>query len=406
MSKLVVVADDFTGANDTGVKFAMRGASVAVALTGDASDCDVAVINTETRAVEAARAGEIVAGSVKSLTNDDTRIVFKKIDSTFRGNIGAEITAAANAFDTPLIIVAAAIPAAGRTTIDGCCLVNGTLLSETEFANDPKTPVHHSCIARIIQEQSDICCINVTLAQVRSSQWGDFPKQQTTALILDSESDADLEAVGRRLAALKQRCVLVGAAGIASALPAECYLPDPEPVLVVAGSMSQTTLEQVNYGAQHGLHPVDIDAQSIWLHPDETRSFALKEAQHILQSGHNCALRTMNQGNERERSRLFCRQQNISSTEFGQAIAAFLGELSQQLISGTQLSGVLYTGGDIAIAAARHIMAKAYLIDGEIEAGIPYGHFASHNLRVVTKAGGFGKINSIVNVIRFLQGDL
>lgn len=406
MSKLVVIADDFTGANDTGVKFAMRGADVAVSLTGETPKCDVSVINTETRAEEACKAGEIVEKSVKDLADKDTKIVFKKIDSTFRGNIGAEISAAAKAFDTNLIIVAAAIPGAGRTTIDGKCFVNGTLLAKTEFADDPKTPIHYSDISEIIAEQSDIQCISVPLAKVRSGEWGELEYNTVTALILDSETDDDLFLIGKKIADLNQRIVLVGAAGIASALPFECYLPEPAPVLVVAGSMSQTTFDQVNYGADHGLKIVDIDAQSVWLTPNETLDAAVDKAKKILLNKDNCAVRTMSKIGERERSQKFCEQQGIKSGDFSLAIADFLGRLSKKLISDISLSGVMYTGGDIAIAAARHIEAKAYLIDGEIEAGIPFGHFTNHNLKIVTKAGGFGKINSIVNVISFLQGDI
>ena len=66
-----------------------------------------------------------------------------------------------------LAVIAAAIPAAGRTTRDGLCLVNGTPLLETEFASDPKTPIISSRIATLIALQSDIPVHEVSLEDVR-----------------------------------------------------------------------------------------------------------------------------------------------------------------------------------------------------------------------------------------------
>lgn len=50
-------------------------------------------------------------------------------------------------------------PAAGRTTLEGKCLVNGVPLLETEFASDPKTPIVSSRIAEIVALQSEILCM-------------------------------------------------------------------------------------------------------------------------------------------------------------------------------------------------------------------------------------------------------
>ena len=128
--KMIVIADDFTGSNDTGVQLAKKGARTEVMLTPDQKPsrrADVLVINTESRAMPAAEAGKAVAQALAPWCDGDARpLVYKKIDSTFRGNVGAEVTAAMRAANRKLAVIAAAIPAAGRTTRDGLCLVNGT----------------------------------------------------------------------------------------------------------------------------------------------------------------------------------------------------------------------------------------------------------------------------------------
>ncbi|MGK2889805.1 MAG: four-carbon acid sugar kinase family protein [Candidatus Malihini olakiniferum] len=64
--------------------------------------------------------------------------VFKKIDSTLRGNLGAEIVAVLTDSDAEMALIAPAVQALGRITRDGKVWVNGKLLTETEFASDPK----------------------------------------------------------------------------------------------------------------------------------------------------------------------------------------------------------------------------------------------------------------------------
>ena len=110
--KMIVIADDFTGSNDTGVQLAKKGARTEVMLTPDQKPsrrADVLVINTESRAMPAAEAGKAVAQALAPWCDGDARpLVYKKIDSTFRGNVGAEVTAAMRAANRKLAVIAAA----------------------------------------------------------------------------------------------------------------------------------------------------------------------------------------------------------------------------------------------------------------------------------------------------------
>lgn len=91
------------------------------------------------------------------------------MDSTLRGNIGAEIEALAGD-DFPLVIVAIGAPSVGRTTIQGVCYVDKLPLIETEFASDPKSPIRSSRISDIISSQTDWPIQNIFLNDVRSPQ--------------------------------------------------------------------------------------------------------------------------------------------------------------------------------------------------------------------------------------------
>ncbi len=99
MPRLLVIADDLTGASDAGVQFAKKGIPVLV-LTGipnslaDLSvDKSVVVINTESRHVDAGEAGKRVTRAVELGLAAGIPYFYKKTDSTLRGNIGSELEA-------------------------------------------------------------------------------------------------------------------------------------------------------------------------------------------------------------------------------------------------------------------------------------------------------------------------
>lgn len=272
--KMIVIADDFTGSNDTGVQLAKKGARTEVMLTPDQKPsrrADVLVINTESRAMPAAEAGKAVAQALAPWCDGDARpLVYKKIDSTFRGNVGAEVTAAMRAANRKLAVIAAAIPAAGRTTRDGLCLVNGTPLLETEFASDPKTPIISSRIATLIALQSDIPVHEVSLEDVRRGQLSAlltaFSAEGECMVVVDAVEDRDLLLIAQAICEQKEMPLLVGAAGLANALPVSTFMQEKQelPVLVVAGSMSEATRRQVEKAlCQARARVVDIDASRL-----------------------------------------------------------------------------------------------------------------------------------------------
>lgn len=68
-------------------------------------------------------------------------LLFKKIDSTLRGPIGAELQVLLTAFPGRRILLCPANPFTGRTVRGGVLHVQGVPLHLTEFRNDPLAPV-------------------------------------------------------------------------------------------------------------------------------------------------------------------------------------------------------------------------------------------------------------------------
>jgi len=417
--KLVVIADDFTGANDTGVQFAKKGARTEVLFNDKATvspRTDVLVINTETRALTAEQAGEKVSQALRPFFQETAGqpVVYKKIDSTFRGNVGAEIDAAMRVSGARLAIIAAAIPAAGRTTRQGQCLVQGVPLAETEFASDPKTPIISSHIGTLIGLQSELPVYEASLETVRGNGLTAFLQRLESktpcCVVMDAEIDSDLVQIAQAVADLTVSSILVGAAGLANALAPESYLTPKQrlPVLVVAGSMSEITQRQIAFAAREkslGIVDIDVEALLASLEPATIIPY-VRAAVAVLEDRQHCVLRTCRDAGARQAIDGLCRQYGYTRQQMGDYIGLRLGELTRQIIAETRIGGLFLTGGDIAIAVARALGAQGYRIAGEVAACVPCGTFVNSeidDLPVITKAGGFGNETTLRDALYFIE---
>src|SRR5215204_1419789 len=160
---VAIIADDLTGAADTGVQFVRAGYRTAVFFRATeviADDLDAVAFDTDSRTMPAGFAAKRVLDAAHSVRG--ARIVCKKLDSTLRGNVAAELAAVSGVLHPDCVIVAPAFPAAGRTTVDGTQLANGVPVDETEMRNDPSTPVREAHIPTLLAEAfSSVGALNV-----------------------------------------------------------------------------------------------------------------------------------------------------------------------------------------------------------------------------------------------------
>ena len=145
MVKLLILADDFTGALDTGVQFSGKGIRTQVVVSSHwvepDSDCDVMVIDMETRHVPKEKAYEIVYDVCQQAVKYGIRCFYKKTDSALRGNVGSELQAAVDAVSGKNIVFVPAFPAMRRITVDGVHYIDGIPVKESVFGQDPFEPV-------------------------------------------------------------------------------------------------------------------------------------------------------------------------------------------------------------------------------------------------------------------------
>ena len=392
---MAVIADDLTGAADTGVQLARAGYRTAVAFRGapvpPTEDLDAVALNTDSRAMPAGFAAKRVLEAGHAVR--EARLVYKKLDSTLRGPIAAELVAAQEATGRDRVVVAPAFPSAGRTTIGGVQLVRGVPVHETEAKNDPRTPVREAHIRTLlatafpsigslsVEDLADPSTVRRTLENAR-------------CVVADAQRDKDLEALVRAVPD-PSKVLWAGSAGLALALGGVYPGPHagmtsaaPAPahkVLVVVGSLSEASRRQLHSLPQeYGCVTAPVDGRSV------TVEEALAAARAAL-SGDACM--ALHSTDDRDAS---------GAGSFVEALAEVVAGLSE----GGLFDALVLTGGETALGVARRLGAVGIRLEGEVEPGIPVGDLIGPRpYRVVTKAGGFGEPDMLVRVVQGLLGE-
>lgn len=402
-NRVLVLADDFTGANDAGVCLAEVGMRVEVAFDArQQSSAQALILNSDSRALSPANAVQRIECLLQdAMTERYPRWVVKKLDSTLRGNVGSELEAAMRTLGCPVAVLAPAFPAAGRVTRGGKCYVNGVPLTDTEFASDPKTPVQQADIAELIGLQSAMKCENVTVETLpQTLAMGD---ETFRVLIVDAQTDDDLDAIIATVAQSKTRLLLAGSAGICEALARQIQRSAPGPLLAVVGSMSEIAQRQITALSAHPrIQHVEIDIQHAFTGEIAIDAQAIATA---IRQGNHCVVSTPSDAQARASIDAQCLRHGLPRAQLGEQICRHLAQLVELALDRCQPGALYLSGGDVAIAVATRLQATGFHITGRVAQCVPYGFFLGSRWQrpVMTKAGGFGSATTLYEVVDFIE---
>lgn len=422
--RIGVVADDITGSNDIGVMLAKNGFRVTVLSLEDAptpadfAEADVLVINTGSRLDTAALAADKSARAAVFLRDNGCEMVYTKTCSVFRGNIGASFDAVQDALGVKTSMVVAGFPRNGRTTVDGVHYLNGVPVSETNFANDPVTPLKFSRLSELIGQQSARPCRVFTHdwldkeADVRRAHL-EALKAEAAYVIFDVRNQEDLATVA---ALIRDERNICGASAVCEELPGawhqvspvELYHPDEnhEGVLILAGSLTPQTTRQIaaleNAGvAAHVLNPALLLSEA-------DRAAAVKEAVAYaaarLTKGEDVLVyAARDTAGVREKSARL----GISDVEAGRCISLAFEAIARQVRTETGLTRYLVAGGETSDSVSRGLNVRTMHIWQEIEPGVPVMTARTahgEELALVFKSGSFGSDAFLLNAAQILRG--
>jgi len=413
----VVIADDLTGAADTGVLFTALATPVYLLpfenLSSVRPRLAVAAglsVDTATRARSAAEAGTRVQSTAGSLPRPHPRWIYKKIDSCLRGNLGAEIDALLDTLGFAAALVAPALPVQGRTTVGGIHKVHGTPLAQTRFARDPITPVTGSRVAEILARQS-----RHRIGEIPLAAYGDPGRLQSTMqrectrgrrlIVCDAVEPGHLDQVAALVMRSSEPLLPVGSAGLAASLvnrltggrrtePAPT--PGLERLLMVCGTGTPVTHAQISAlldrypGIRHELAPEWLIRASAQDRRQRADRLCAAWSDGILALG----IRPLPPASPAV---------NPKQAAIG---LATLANLAVQILWISPVEGLFLSGGETAAAFQHASDGEAIHLERELLPGLVLGRWIgglADGLPVITKAGAFGEEQTLIALYEHLS---
>ncbi|UCF99468.1 MAG: four-carbon acid sugar kinase family protein [Spirochaetaceae bacterium] len=425
MLELLVLADDFTGALDTGVQFSRQSiptlVSTRIETLDQGGEISVLALDLETRHLSAQAAVERVRQAVQHARGTGVEIFYKKTDSTLRGNIGGELEALLHAAGGSLLAFVPAYPQTGRTTVAGRQYVDGVPLHLSPYAADPQNPVRSSSVPRIIAEQSSIAVEVVETPEALDSDRLEREQRRHCGpkiLVFDARSDEELQSIAERLRRLGLLRLTAGCAGFAAHLTAVVGLSAkagtavecPDQLLVVCGSTNPVSLEQIEAAVQSGMKRIVFETNHLLYRGHAERIPAAEEDPRldsstvsrigaILDSGWDLILQTAPGGIEPARAG--------AGRVSPRVVAQALGELVARILrSRSRLTPVVF-GGDTALAVVEGLGSSAIVPIAQIAPGVVLSRMVCDSLPIplITKAGGIGSPGIIEEIRGFIRSN-
>lgn len=399
--KMLIAADDFTGALDTAVQFSAKGANVRMTY-GDwraafSEETEVLSVDLETRHCTPDTARERARSLFSFARERKIPYLYKKMDSAMRGNPGAELAALSEVYEGAPVMVVPAFPKIGRTVRDGVLRIAGVPVAKSAFAHDPLNPVSRSDLCGLLAEQGALGAVSV-----RAEQFCAETAQRAPFWIFDGETGEALQKTGALLARAGLLKLTAGNAGFGEILAAQIpWVSYQAPIfrrsggiLLICGSLHPRSAEQAAYAEQKlgfysGAIPADLAAlQNCW--ETEAGMRTQTELFHALQDGENAVVRTAG-----------CK--GAVSMQTAQTVSANLGTLCRKLIRTGAVGTLVVFGGDTLLGVMEALGCKELQPVCEVCPGVVASHLETgFDGAVISKAGSFGTPDLPETILWFL----
>jgi uncharacterized protein YgbK (DUF1537 family) len=407
MAQVLIIADDLSGAADCASAFFKAGLETLVVIDRQAEQsidteaAQVISIDADTRRLPGTEAAKVHL-DIYNRYRSEGQLLYKKIDSTLRGNFAKELGSIIN--QAGLAIVAPAFPLADRFTMNGHQYLNDMPLEMTEiWRGEGMTGTAHlpSMLARHGIKTASICINEIRqgaeqLRALLETCAGDGMQ----AVVCDAEADGDLQTIAHASISLSIPRFWVGSAGLANHLPAAAHaaaksvLVTPVntsgSILTVVGSVSSVSRNQAEYLFATGqMERIDAPARVLrqgqshpqWQELQNTLDRSLQKKRDILLMMGMEEPVNMGEG-----------------LQLCEALALLVAPLADHI------GAVISTGGETARAILSAMGSKGLRLVGEIEPGVPLSVAAGIKpIPVITKAGAFGSRETLFRCYETLR---
>ncbi|GAF13142.1 candidate type III effector Hop protein [Bacillus sp. JCM 19045] len=426
--EIAIIADDLTGANDSGVQLAKAGLDTVVWLNGggmDSMSAEAVIVDTNSRALEPSEAKEAIHLAMDKLNQFAPSVIFKKVDSTLRGNVGAELEAMIEASEPDYVLLAPTFLPNKRIVENGILFVNGQPIGETEFAQNEADPVKHSAIRDHVglQFAGSMTVVPESIwdkSDVDIQNWFNEKKSDRPDIFICDASAADtLAKIAAFTESQEQRILLAGSAGLSEALtrsisgkkkPSLHSNHGADPILYLVGSMSDMSKQQVSRLLQHDQTVgIRLDASKA-VNEDpyvQAREYErlIQEARQALEQNKIPVVYSGTSRAEIDAVYAYAKEEQLSLHVLAKRIVNVLAVVGEALMESFTFQAVIMTGGDTAKALCSRMNIDELRLLAEFEAGIPVAQFPGKYKQTyaITKAGAFGTKQTFSNLYQFFM---
>jgi uncharacterized protein YgbK (DUF1537 family) len=426
MDRIGIIADDLTGAADTGVQFTKRGLTTLVIIDKDYREdildrMQVLAFNTNTRDVVPEIAYKRVNRVAKILKKKGIKCIYKKIDSTLRGNIGIEIESVMDVFDVETVVLTASLPVHKRITVGGYQLVNQVPLQSSEIARNLNSSIQESHLPTLIQSQTKRKVGHINLSVVMQGiealrqEILTHQKKGFEIIAVDAANKNDLATIANAVVAMGLTKIIVGSAGLASELPsalglktkAESAIRKKEGVVVaICGSKSRNAIRQILKAkemAGNGVIGINIDRiltgkKSM----DEELRKALRETKKLISKEKNIIVKLSD--SKAVSGEEMSLKPRIETAATKEKLLEVFGRIACKIVKSSKVAGLVLTGGETAVSVCKKLNSWGIVLGDEVLPGIPVGELLGgefEGLNIITKAGSFGEEDTLVKAIEY-----
>ncbi|MGA2793645.1 MAG: 3-oxo-tetronate kinase [Roseiarcus sp.] len=405
---LGVIADDLTGATDVALMISRQGMKtvqvIGVPSRAHFGDAEAVVVALKSRTIPANEAVALSLAAAKALRSAGAeQLLFKycsTFDSTDEGNIGPVTEALLDLVGSDLTIACPAFPAAGRSIYQGHLFVGDMLLSDSPMKDHPLTPMRDANLVRVLQRQVKgrvgLIPLAVVERGVEAIRDG-FRKARADGkriVIVDAIRDEHLRAIG---AACADMPLITGGSGVAMGLPdnfraaaklamrappSTLAAPAGKPV-ILAGSCSAATRNQVRIAIEAGTPALQLDAMAVaggTITADQVGAWVIENtaarAALVYSSADPAVVRAV--------------QGQLGAQRAGALIEELLADVGRILLA-NGFTRFLIAGGETSGAVVGALGVTALQIGPEIDPGVPWTRsIGTPDVALALKSGNFG----------------
>lgn len=432
MPQCVVIADDLTGGNATGVLLkkmnykaytVMNQERIALSVL---NDCDCVIYPTDSRGIEAEAAYNRVYNVLRLLKQEEVLVYSKRIDSTLRGNLGSETDAMLDVLGKEYVaVVAPCFPASGRIVAGGYMLVNGQPLHKTDIAIDPKTPVLVSEPQVLFKEQSKYPVAALELKDYMhgkhylADRMKELVNSGSRILIMDCVTQEDLDLIADAVITSGLSVVAVDPGVFTATLARKRIVPiektQKNRILAVVGSVNpNTTAQMEELWLSQRTHNVFVNTKELLAGDTRNAAEIERVTSEILRDAQQSVVSTVTGDGIYPKNRIdfqpYMEQMQCTVDELTNVINRAFAEITYRIFKADATFKGLYTsGGDVTVAVCKRFDTAGLRLLDEVLPLAAYGQFLKgefDGIHIITKGGSQGSKDAINRCITYLKEKL